>query len=100
MSVRARACVAQLAERYAIKTDDFPQFRLFLKGTASTGSPLSYSGDKKSDAFLRYVQVPRAAAHAYHPTPGTHRAHIAAAAHARMHSTPGTQPRFTRSKWK
>jgi len=47
---------SDLAERYAIKSDDFPQFRLFLKGTASTGSPLSYSGDKKSDAFLRYVQ--------------------------------------------
>jgi len=48
---------SDLSERYAIKSDDFPQYRLWLKGTASTADPAAYKGDKKSDAFLRYVQA-------------------------------------------
>jgi endoplasmic reticulum protein 29 len=47
---------SDISERYSIKADDFPVFKLFKKGTASTDEPLTYAGDKKSDAFLRYVQ--------------------------------------------
>jgi len=47
---------SDLAERYSIKSDDFPQYRLFIKGTASSGEPIAYSGEKKSDGFLRFVQ--------------------------------------------
>merc|ERR1712216_71832 len=47
---------SDISERYSIKNDDFPQYRLWLKGTGSTGTPESYKGDKKSDAFLRFVQ--------------------------------------------
>ncbi len=48
---------ADLSDRFSIKTDDFPQYRLFLKGVSATGTPEKYTGDKKADAFLRYVQV-------------------------------------------
>ena len=47
---------SDLSDRYSIKSDDFPQYRLWLKGSASSADPLKYTGDKKSDAFLRYVQ--------------------------------------------
>jgi endoplasmic reticulum protein 29 len=47
---------SDIADRYSIKSDDFPQYRLWLKGSASSADPLAYKGDKKSDAFLRYVQ--------------------------------------------
>merc|ERR1719424_2344348 len=47
---------ADIAERFSIKTDDFPQYRLWLKGSGSDKSPVVYSGEKKSDAFLRFVQ--------------------------------------------
>jgi len=48
---------ADLSERYGIKTEDFPQYRLFLKGTPSDGTPITYKGDKKADAFLRFAQA-------------------------------------------
>jgi len=44
---------SDLSDRYSIKSDDFPQYRLFLKGSTEA---IKYTGDKKSDAFLRYVQ--------------------------------------------
>jgi len=47
---------SDISDRYSIKTDDFPQYRLFLKGTSSSGDAISYSGEKKSDGFLRFVQ--------------------------------------------
>jgi len=48
---------SDISDRYSIKSDDFPQYRLWLKGKASTVDPMTYKGDKKSDAFLRYVQA-------------------------------------------
>ena len=47
---------SDLAERYSIKSDDFPQYRLWLKSKGSATEPEGYKGDKKSDAFLRFVQ--------------------------------------------
>jgi endoplasmic reticulum protein 29 len=48
---------SDLSDRYAIKTDDFPQYRLWLKSKASSTDPVLYTGEKKSDAFLRFVQA-------------------------------------------
>merc|ERR1712113_581526 len=47
---------SDLAERFGIKTDDFPQFRLWKKGSSSTDEPIKYDGPKKSADFLRFVQ--------------------------------------------
>jgi len=47
---------ADVAERFSVKTDDFPTFLLFTKGTKSSGTPLKYSGAKKSADLLRFVQ--------------------------------------------
>merc|ERR1719229_2131401 len=47
---------SDLAERFGIKTDDFPRFLLFKKGVKSTDSPLVYAGEKKTEEFLRFVQ--------------------------------------------
>ena len=46
---------SDLSDRFGITTDDFPQYRLFLKGKGQ-GEPLKYTGEKKADAFLRYAQ--------------------------------------------
>merc|ERR1719248_139310 len=48
---------SDIAERFSIKSDDFPQYRLWLKGKSSSTDPAAYKGDKKSDAFLRFVQA-------------------------------------------
>jgi endoplasmic reticulum protein 29 len=48
---------SDISDRYSIKSDDFPQYRLWLKGKASTADPIVYKGDKKSDAFLRFIQA-------------------------------------------
>jgi endoplasmic reticulum protein 29 len=48
---------SDLAERYSIKSDDFPQYRLWLKPKGSKADPTVYKGEKKSDAFLRFVQA-------------------------------------------
>ena len=37
-----------------MKTEDFPQYRLFKKGAAE--SPIEYKGDKTAAGFLQYVQ--------------------------------------------
>merc|ERR1719284_209638 len=37
---------SDIAERFAIKTEDFPQYRLFLKG-ADVAAPIKFAGDKK-----------------------------------------------------
>merc|ERR1719316_2639050 len=47
---------SDIADRFAIKTDDFPQYRLFLKG-AAVDAPVKFSGEKKKDEFLRFVQA-------------------------------------------
>jgi len=47
---------SDLAERFSIKSDDFPQYRLWKKGMLSTAEPIKFTGDKKADEFLRFVQ--------------------------------------------
>uniref|UniRef100_A0A7S4BBT4 Endoplasmic reticulum resident protein 29 C-terminal domain-containing protein n=1 Tax=Chrysotila carterae TaxID=13221 RepID=A0A7S4BBT4_CHRCT len=47
---------SDLIERYGIKTADFPQYRLFVKGTSGLGSPIAYTGAAKTDEFVRFVQ--------------------------------------------
>jgi endoplasmic reticulum protein 29 len=46
---------SDLAEMYGIKSEDFPQYRLFTKG-GSTTEPLKFTGEKKSDEFLKFIQ--------------------------------------------
>jgi len=48
---------SDLSDRYSIKSDDFPQYRLWLKGKPSSAEPTKYTGDKKSEDFLRFVQA-------------------------------------------
>jgi endoplasmic reticulum protein 29 len=45
---------ADIAERFSIKTDDFPQYRLWIKGKKE---PVVYKGDKKEEALLRFAQA-------------------------------------------
>merc|ERR1712087_820482 len=47
---------SDLAERFGVKTEDFPRFLLFKKGVKSTDSPLVYAGEKKTEEFLRFAQ--------------------------------------------
>lgn len=47
---------SDLSDRYSIKSEDFPQYRLWLKGSAHTDTPIVYKGDKKYDGFLRFLQ--------------------------------------------
>jgi endoplasmic reticulum protein 29 len=46
---------SDIADKFSIKTDDFPQYRLFLKGKAAD-TPIVYKGDKKEEAFMRFAQ--------------------------------------------
>lgn len=47
---------ADLAERFGINGQNFPQFRLWTKGSPSSSEPLKYTGAIKSDGLLRFVQ--------------------------------------------
>jgi len=47
---------ADLAERFGIDTESFPQFRLWKKGQSSLVKPASYTGEKKAEEFLKFVQ--------------------------------------------
>jgi endoplasmic reticulum protein 29 len=47
---------SDLSDRFSIKSDDFPQYRLFKKGVPSTAEPMVYKGEKKTEGFLRFVQ--------------------------------------------
>jgi endoplasmic reticulum protein 29 len=47
---------SDISEKFSIKSDDFPQYRLFLKG-ANAESPIVYKGDKKEEAFMRFAQA-------------------------------------------
>ena len=60
-----RACAAaeygdkdnsDLSERFGVKTEDFPAYFFWAKGSASSATPIKYSGEKKSDDFLRFIQ--------------------------------------------
>merc|ERR1712060_788502 len=42
---------SDLAERFGVKTDDFPRFLLFTKGMRASDSPIVYSGAKKTEGF-------------------------------------------------
>merc|ERR1712060_952417 len=46
---------SDLAERFSVKTEDFPRFLLFTKGL-STAAPVVYTGAKKTEEFLRFAQ--------------------------------------------
>merc|ERR1719390_533778 len=35
---------SDIAERYSIKSEDFPQYRLWIKGTSQSGEPVTYKG--------------------------------------------------------
>lgn len=47
---------SDLATRFAISSEDFPQYRLWTKGTDSSKEPVKFSGDKKSDEFMKFIQ--------------------------------------------
>jgi endoplasmic reticulum protein 29 len=47
---------SDLSERYSIKSDDFPHYRLWLKGKGSSAEAETFKGETKEDAFLRFVQ--------------------------------------------
>uniref|UniRef100_A0A6T8AFN6 Endoplasmic reticulum resident protein 29 C-terminal domain-containing protein n=1 Tax=Prymnesium polylepis TaxID=72548 RepID=A0A6T8AFN6_9EUKA len=47
---------SDLSDRYSIKSDDFPSYRFWAKGAASSADPVKYEGAKKKDDFLRFIQ--------------------------------------------
>lgn len=47
---------SDLAARFDIKSDDFPQYRLWPKGKAGTTDPIKHIGEKTANAFLKFVQ--------------------------------------------
>ena len=47
---------SDLSDRYSIKADDFPQYRLWPKGKGAKTEPKKYSGDKKKEDLLRFAQ--------------------------------------------
>ena len=47
---------SDLSDRYSIKSDAFPQYRFWAKGTPASKDPVAFSGDKKKDEFLRFLQ--------------------------------------------
>lgn len=47
---------SDIADRFDIKSDAFPQYRLWLKGAGSSTSPMAFAGDKKYEDFLRFAQ--------------------------------------------
>lgn len=47
---------SDISERFSIKTDDFPAYRFWAKGSASSTDPVAYSSAKKKDDFLRFIQ--------------------------------------------
>jgi len=47
---------SDISDRFAIKSDDFPQYRFWSKGSKSSTDPIVYSSDKKKDDFLRFIQ--------------------------------------------
>jgi len=47
---------SDLADRFGIKPEDFPTYRLWKKGQGSRETPISFSGEKKAESFLKFVQ--------------------------------------------
>jgi endoplasmic reticulum protein 29 len=47
---------SDLAARFSIKNDDFPQYRLWPKGKSGADEPIKFTGDKKATAFMQFVQ--------------------------------------------
>lgn len=47
---------SDLSERYGIKSEDFPQYRFWGKGSPSSSDPVPFTGAKKKDNFLRFIQ--------------------------------------------
>jgi len=47
---------SDLAERFGIEADDFPQYRLWKKGMTGDDAPIKYKGEKKAAEFLKFVQ--------------------------------------------
>jgi len=48
---------SDLSARFNIATEDFPQYRLWTKGKDSTKEPIKFSGDKKSEEFMKFIQT-------------------------------------------
>ena len=48
---------SDLAERFKISTDDFPQYRLWTKGKDSTKEPVKFTAAKKSEEFMKFIQT-------------------------------------------
>ena len=64
-ALAVRRCAAEygdkdnsdIAERFSIKTDDFPQYRLWKKGSDASKDPVKFSGDKKNEEFMKFIQT-------------------------------------------
>merc|ERR1719217_851554 len=48
---------SDIAERFSIKTEDFPQYRLWVKGSDASKDPVKFSGDKKNEEFMKFIQT-------------------------------------------
>merc|ERR1719247_1170731 len=48
---------SDLSTRFNIAADDFPQYRLWTKGKDSNKEPIKFSGDKKSEEFMKFIQT-------------------------------------------
>merc|ERR1719337_426276 len=48
---------SDIADRFSIKTDDFPQYRLWKKGSDASKDPVKFSGDKKNEEFMKFIQT-------------------------------------------
>jgi len=48
---------SDISARFSIGTDDFPQYRLWTKGKDSTKEPIKFTGDKKSEELMKFIQT-------------------------------------------
>jgi endoplasmic reticulum protein 29 len=47
---------SDISSRFSIGSDDFPQYRLWTKGSDASKEPIKFTGNKKSDEFMRFIQ--------------------------------------------
>merc|ERR1712106_689485 len=47
---------SDISERFKVGADDFPQFRLWTKGKDSTKEPIKFTGGKKAEEFMKFIQ--------------------------------------------
>merc|ERR1712129_88560 len=47
---------SDISERFKIGADNFPQFRLWTKGKDSTKEPIKFTGGKKAEEFMKFIQ--------------------------------------------